>query len=184
LHVSGVFDVDLGRVGSVVLGFPVAGAPREIPEGSRAILAIGDNRNRRALAGRFAGLEWVTAVHPGAYVHPSAVLGPGTVVFAGAVIQPDAVLGEHVIANTGATVDHDCSLGAFCHVAPGAHVCGGVTLGEGVLLGAGATVIPGVMVGAWSTVGAGSAVVRNVPGGAVVAGVPARPLAGRSTTQA
>ena len=74
----------------------------------KAIIAIGDNTLREKLAGSIKNVEWVSVVHPHAYLHPSVQLGEGTVVFAGAVVQPDASIGAHVIVNTGATIDHDC----------------------------------------------------------------------------
>ena len=50
-------------------------------------------------------------------------------------------------------------------------------LGDRVTVGAGAIVLGGITVGDDALIGAGSVVTSNVPPGAVVAGVPARPLA-------
>lgn len=49
-------------------------------------------------------------------------------------------------------------------------------LGDRVTVGAGAIVLGGITIGDDVLVGAGSVVVSDVPAGAVVAGVPARPL--------
>ncbi|MFN3597238.1 MAG: acetyltransferase [Rubricoccaceae bacterium] len=178
LDVSGILDDRPDAAGAHVLGRPVLGPvePARVA-GRRAVLAIGSNTVRRALAARLAPAEWVTAVHPHALVHPSASLGTGAVVFAGAVVQPEASVGAHAIVNTGASLDHDTRLGDFAHVAPGVRLAGGVTVGEGALLGIGACAIPGVTIGAWSTVGAGAAVVRDIPPGATAVGVPARLVA-------
>jgi sugar O-acyltransferase (sialic acid O-acetyltransferase NeuD family) len=167
-----VLDDAPGKHGSALGGVEVQG-PVAALLGGEAICAIGDNRTRQRVVGELV-TAWATAVHPAAIVHPSAKVGPGTVVFAGAIVQPDAVLGAHVIVNTGATVDHDCRLGDFVHVAPGAHLCGGVVVEEGALLGVGCAVSPGVRIGAWATVGAAAAVVADVPAGATVVGVPAK----------
>ncbi len=51
-----------------------------------------------------------------------------------------------------------------------------VVLEDGCDLGVGAIVLPGVTVGRAAQVGAGAVVTRDVAPGAVVAGVPARPL--------
>ncbi len=175
-EVAGVFDDDPALLGTRVSGVPVLGPVGSIPDHSyrSGIIAVGDNRTRREIAGRVR-LQWVTAIHPGAHVDPSATLGPGSLVFAGSVIQADATIGGHVIVNTGAVVEHDCVLGDFAHVAPGVVLAGNVRVGEGTLLGVGTAVIPGVRIGSWSTVGAGSVVVRDLPGGVVAYGSPARP---------
>jgi sugar O-acyltransferase (sialic acid O-acetyltransferase NeuD family) len=179
IDVQSVVDDATDRWGSQVLGVPVIGATAGILDDPDAIavLAIGSNATRARLAAT-ARCQFATVVHPGAIVHPSVALGPGTVVFAGAVIQPDTRIGPHGIVNTGASIDHDCRLGATVHLAPGSRLAGAVALGDGVFIGIGAAVVPGVRIGAWTTVGAGAAVVGDLPAGAVAVGVPARPRPG------
>jgi sugar O-acyltransferase (sialic acid O-acetyltransferase NeuD family) len=178
LGVEAVVDDDPSSVGGSVAGVPVVGTPSAYFERRRppALIAVGDNRQRRDLALRLAGARWATVVHPRACVHPSVQLGAGTVVFAGAVVQPDAQLGCHVIVNTAATVDHDVAVGDYVHLAPGAHVAGAARLDEGTMLGIGGVVAPGVTVGPWTTVGAGACVISNLDGHLTAVGVPARPL--------
>lgn len=175
--VAGIYDDDATLQGSTLLGVPIKGhVDDSFRCGLPIVIAVGDNHARRGIAQRHTA-EFATAVHPAAVVHPTCVIGAGSVVFAGVVLQPDAVLGQHVIVNTGASIDHDCRIGDFSHIAPGARLCGGVTVGEGALLGVGASAVPGSRVGAWSIVGAGSVVTKNVEPGQTVVGVPARPRA-------
>jgi UDP-perosamine 4-acetyltransferase len=141
---------------------------------SKCVIGIGNNRTRQEVAMRLSQIEWLTIVHPNAYVHKSVRLGPGTVVLAGAVIQQDSQIGAHCIINTGATVDHDCEVGDFCHIGPGCNLGGTVTLGEGVFMGLSSVAIPGTNMGAWTIVGAGAAVVTVLPERVLALGVPAR----------
>lgn len=137
---------------------------------------IGDNRARLRAFGLAAGAAWPALVHPSAVLSPSASIGAGTVVMPRAVLNADARVGRAAIVNTGAIVEHDCVVGDGAHLSPGCVLAGGARVGEGAWVGAGAIVLPGVAVGPWAVVGAGAVVVRDVPGGTVVAGVPARPL--------
>lgn len=176
--IAALHDDDSKKWGQTFFGFPVVGPATAIPRGARAIIAVGANLARRDLAVRLQaqGVEFGTAVHPSAVVHPSVRIREGAVIFAGAVIQPDARIGAHAIVNTRASIDHDCVIGDFAHVAPGVALAGNVTLEEGAFLGVGASAIPGAHVGAWATVGAGGVVIRPIAPGVTAVGVPARPL--------
>lgn len=51
---------------------------------------------------------------------------------------------------------------------------GGASIGDYVTIGAAANILPGVRIGDNAIVGAGALVTRDVPGGKVVMGIPAR----------
>jgi sugar O-acyltransferase (sialic acid O-acetyltransferase NeuD family) len=175
-EVAGFFDDSASTWGSAILGIPVRGSLSRLASSgcTRAVLAVGDNRARKALAERLR-LDWVTAVHPFAWVHPDVPIGPGTIVCAGSVVQPGARIGSHVIINTRSSVDHHASVGDYSHLAV-AHIAGGGSVDEGVFLALGSIVLPKTHVGAWATVGAGAVVTKPVAPGLTVVGVPARPL--------
>lgn len=178
-EVVGALDEDPRRLDSEILGVQVQGdlSPWSLDRlgVERAVIAIGSNRVRAAVARRLDGrLAWETPVHPQACVADGVRIGEGTVVFAGAVVQPGAVIGRHVILNTACSVDHDNTIDDFGQIAPGSHLAGCVRVGEGAFLGTGSCVIPGCSVGAWATVGAGGVVTRDVPPGVTAKGVPAR----------
>ena len=182
-EIAGLLDDDLKHQGQRFFGYPVLGTRADLPrlisaQLRHAIVAIGDNADRAAVATHLDQLGWslVSAVHPRASIGRGVNIGPGTVVMAGCVVNADAYLGAQVIVNTGATVDHDCRIEDGVHIAPGCHLCGNVGVGQGSLLGAGATVTPGVRIGNKAIVGAGSTVIHDVADETRVSGSPARPL--------
>jgi sugar O-acyltransferase (sialic acid O-acetyltransferase NeuD family) len=177
LEIAAVLDDQPRLWGSTVLGHTVVGPISALSgyPNTECVLGIGANASRRALAQQLSR-DWAQLTHPTAFVHPTALLGEGTVVFANVAIQPNTTIGDHAIINTGATVDHDCRIGDFVHIAPGAHLAGDVSIGAGCLIGIGANVLPGTIIGDGAVIGAGSVIIRNVPSHMTVAGNPARQI--------
>jgi len=104
-------------------------------------------------------------------------------------------IGDRVFVNYGASISahrlvligNDCKIGQHAIILDcdyhdidsplhdGGHgVARPVVLEEGVWLGARVTVLKGVTIGKSSVIAAGSVVTRDVPGGVLAAGVPAR----------
>jgi len=189
VEIVGLVDADPAMKGRSVLGVRVLGGDEMLAELARTgvhhaflgVGGVGDNSRRSTVfeSARALGFEFLSVVHPTAIVSPSADIGEGSCVFPGAIVGAGTRLGRNVIINTGAIVEHDCTLGDHVHVASGAVLAGGVSVEEGAHVGAGATVKQGVHIGRGAVVGLGAAVIDDVPDGATVAGVPAKPIAAR-----
>jgi len=175
---AGFVDDTPGLAGTVVLGLEVFGPVASLGniEHDAVIVALGDNRARRAMTERLlaAGERLATAIHPRAYVAPSASVGEGSMVSAGAIVTPRAAIGRGVILNTNSSVDHDSIVDDFAHISAGATVGARCRIGAETLIALGATVVSGRTVGARSIAGSGAAVVADLPSDVVAFGVPAR----------
>lgn len=105
-------------------------------------------------------------------------IGPGAHV--GSEVMIDLV--ERVTIGEGATVSMRCSIITHLDMGHGPlaerrpRETGAVTILPGAYVGAGATILHGVTVGREAIVAAGALVHSDVPDGAVVGGVPAKPI--------
>lgn len=182
--IIGFLDSDPSLVGMVVDGLQVLGTMDAIPGllavhgGLSAVVAIGDNRTRWNIAAQLEalGVQLTNAVHPKAYVSPTAHLGRNVTIAVGAIVCAHARIGNNVIVNTGAIVEHENVIEDNVHVAPGVRLAGRVVVRYDAFVGIGATVVQNLEIGAGALIGAGAVVLTNVPPGATFAGVPARNL--------
>ena len=186
VELVGLLDANRALHGTRVAGVPVVGGDDQLDAlrsagVTHAFIGVGcsgDARPRARLyaAAIAAGFEPISAVHPRATVSRTARIGAGATIMAGAVVNAEARLGDNVIVNTGAIVEHDCRIGPHAHIATGARLASTVDVGEGAHVGVGASIRQGIRIGPFAQVGAGAVVVKDVDGGTIVAGVPARVL--------
>lgn len=94
-------------------------------------------------------------------------------------LEPGCDIGAftYINAKRGVHISSGCQIGSHCSIYSVSTIdekAGPVILEESACLGSHSTVMPGVTIGKNAVVGAHSFVNKDVPPGAVVAGVPAR----------
>lgn len=145
-------------------------------------LAIGNPVLRFKLARELSdrGAQFISVIHPQAYIASSATLGTGCIVAPFATIGANAVLGDHVVLTFYSSVAHDAVVGDATALSPHSVANGGSRLGVASFLGTAAIVNPTKTVGDMAKVAAGSVVYRDVPPKSLASGNPARsrPLLG------
>jgi acetyltransferase-like isoleucine patch superfamily enzyme len=170
----------------VILGPCVLGHPAD---GVDAPLILGDGVVIRAFAVLYCGavLGDRVKVGHGALIREHNVIGDDSSVGSGAHLEPHNRVGARSRIHTGcflsgSTVGDDVFVGPHVVFTDDPHppcpryrdCVRGATIEAGASIGANVTLLPGITVGANALVGAGSVVTRDVAGGDVVAGNPAR----------
>ena len=171
-----------GKLGTGIGGYPVL--PRTaLSELSNArVLAVpGSPSSYRDRTRIIEGLglpdaRYTRVIHAGAAVSPLASIGCNFLAMAGVVITSNATIGRHVCLLPNTVVHHDAVIGDWSLVGANVSLAGGVSIGENCYIGSGSSIKDGVQIGSGALVGLGSTVIRDVPGGSVVAGNPARPV--------
>lgn len=179
---AGFIDSNPEMWGRRIDGLQVLGSPDDISTiGDKlgvnsAVVAVGDNGARRALADRLESHDFslINAIHPSANLARNVNLGRNVVIAAGALVCAHCQIGDSVILNTGCIVDHETLIGTATHVCPGARIAGRVVVESGAFIGIGSTIIQSLRIGYEAVIGAGAVVINNVAPMSTVVGVPAR----------
>jgi sugar O-acyltransferase (sialic acid O-acetyltransferase NeuD family) len=134
------------------------------------IVAISDRKRRLECLelARRTGFSLANAIHPRAYVSPSARLGGGLHIKSGAVVETETVVGMGCIIDNNVSVPHHNHIGDGAHLAPGAALGSSIRIGPRTLVGIGATLVTGIRVGADVIIGAGAVVDTHVEDNSIV----------------
>ena len=118
-----VENLDRAKGGGSLCGRPILWVD-DLPAGASCLCALSTTKRRRFIEEVADRAVFATFVHPSAIVLPGTTLGEGTVISAGVIVASNTTLGRHVFVNRGARVGHHTRVGDFVTIQPGANVAG------------------------------------------------------------
>jgi len=169
----------------VVIG-PGVSVGRNCRIGARVVIGfalIGDNVSMSAGAvigepgfGATAGATGVVDIPQlgRVIIQDNVTLGSNTCIDRGA--YDDTVIGENTKIDNLVHIAHNTRIGRNCVLAAFVGISGSVEVGDGVAFGGRAGIADHVVIGSGASIGAGGGVIRDVPGGEIWSGYPARPV--------
>jgi len=114
------------------------------------------------------GAEFLSLIHPTAYISPSAQIGRGVVIGPMANIGPNARIGEFSLINSRCSLGHDTIIGSFNFISPNVCFSGFTSIGDNNLFGINSATIPQIKVGSNNKIMAGMVLDKNVGNDEVV----------------
>lgn len=168
------------------LNYPILGNENDISElcqkyqAVKFFIAIGDNYSRflvyEKIVANHANCEFISTIHPTAYIGKDVEIAKGTVVLANTVVNTSAKIAEFCILNTSSILEHDSKMDEFSSLGPGGKTGGNVKIGKFSAIGIGASIIEKIEIGEHTIIGAGSVIVRNHGNFEKIVGVPGKKI--------
>lgn len=184
INIIGFLDDDLNIQGKNVKGIPVLGpiSLLRILKETRDITAVycplGNNRLRVEFLETARVLGYLTPnfIHKDVKIAPNVkIASQGVYILGNSYIMPHVEIGKDVMISVGANIIHHTKLNQGVFISNGVNLGASLEADFCAYVGMGATVMTGVhRLGRDCLIGAGAAVIRDVPDGAIMAGVPAK----------
>lgn len=183
VEIVGFLDDNPGEWNLKVHGIPVLGAVsklsvlKEEMKVEAVYCPLGNNRLRVKFLemARELGYETPSYIHPSVTISDNVSIGKGVYILLGTNIMPETTIEDYVMISMGVNIAHHNVLSKGTFLSTGCNFGASILAKPYTYCGIGSTIMTGLTeLGADCLIGAGAVVIRNVPDGAVVAGVPAK----------
>ena len=115
-----------------------------------------------------------TLVSKSAYIHNTATIGEGAIIYPGVKIMANVKIGVNSIILPNAIINHDCEIGDFSIINSSCVVNGGVKMGKNTYLGSLSAVKEKINIIPKTTIGMFSSVISDVERQGIYYGNPAK----------
>lgn len=183
VDIIGFLDDDPNLSNSKVGNIPVLGPVSLLPDldflyGIKGVYCpLGNNKLRVKILknARALGYSTPSYIHPSVVLSPNVKIGDGCYILLGSDIMPFTELEDFVMISMNVNVAHHNLLKSGTFLSTGCNFGASIIAEENTYCGIGSTIMTGLSrLGKDCLVGAGAVVIKDVPDGAVVAGVPAK----------
>lgn len=183
VDVIGFLDDDDSAQSRLFGGLPVLGKTDSLQNlkekfGVEAVYCpLGNNRIRVKFLQRAKDFGYCTPnyIHPSVVLSPDVKLGQGVYILLGSDIMPYTEIEDYVMISMNVNVAHHNILKRGTFLSTGCNFGASIVAEENTYCGIGSTIMTGLhRLGKDCLIGAGAVVIKDVPDGAVMAGVPAK----------
>lgn len=183
VNVIGFLDDDPSIHMAEFSGIPVLGPLSLLPQvkdlyGVKAVYCPLGNNNLRVKVLKQAemlGYEIPNYIHPSVIMSPEVKIGKGVYILLGSHIMPFTHIENYVMISMNVNVAHHSILKSGTFLSTGCNFGASIVADINAYCGIGSTIMTGVhRLGEDCIIGAGAVVIKDVPDGAIMAGVPAK----------
>jgi sugar O-acyltransferase (sialic acid O-acetyltransferase NeuD family) len=172
IRITGLLDDNPDNYASYSFPAPLLGGVKEhhVIKGQWYIMGIANLQYRKLFVDKFKaeGARFVSFVHSGAYVSPTAIIGEGSIIGPNVNVGPNVKIGKYTLINSRCSLGHDTRVGDYNFISPNVCFSGFTEIGDENLFGINSATIPGIKVGNRNKIAAGMILDQNIQNDTVV----------------